>query len=318
MTENQPMHSSTGDGPRFSPDLAIVLLVLIWGSNFSVVKAALSEFSPLAFNATRFVLASAVLALYMAASGTRIRIDKRDVLRLVGLGLLGNVVYQGLFIYGIDGTRAGNAALMLSTVPLIVTVLSVGLKHETISRAGWAGVVLSISGIVIILWGSSRGLQFGSDTMRGDLIMLGSALAWSVYTVLSSPYVQKYGTLPTTAFTMWIGTIGLVAVSTPALLAQNWTSVSAGAWAGLVFSGALSLALAYILWYYGVRHLGSSRTAVYSNTVPVVALLVAWLTLGEVPTLVQVAGTAMIIGGIGLARLQRRPVELPEDLFPPE
>jgi drug/metabolite transporter (DMT)-like permease len=318
MTENQPMNSSTGDGPRFSPDLAIVLLVLIWGSNFSVVKAALSEFSPLAFNATRFVLASAVLALYMVASGTRIRIDKRDVLRLVGLGLLGNVLYQGLFIYGIDGTRAGNAALMLSTVPLIVTVLSVGLKHETISRAGWAGVVLSISGIVIILWGSSRGLQFGSDTMRGDLIMLGSALAWSVYTVLSSPYVQKYGTLPTTAFTMWIGTIGLVAVSTPALLAQNWTSVSAGAWAGLVFSGALSLALAYILWYYGVRHLGSSRTAVYSNTVPVVALVVAWLTLGEVPTLVQVAGTAMIIGGIGLARLQRRPVELPEDLFPPE
>ena len=71
--------------------------------------------------------------------------------RLVGLGLLGNVAYQALFIYGINGTRAGNAALMLSTVPLIVTVLSVGLNHETISRAGWAGVALSIAGIVLIL-----------------------------------------------------------------------------------------------------------------------------------------------------------------------
>jgi drug/metabolite transporter (DMT)-like permease len=85
-----------------------------------------------------------------------------------------------------------------------------------------------------------------------------------------------------------------------------------------VFSGAFSLALAYILWYYGIRHLGSSRTAVYSNTVPVVALLVAWLTLGEVPTLVQVAGTVMIIGGIGLARLRRKPAEVPEDAVPPE
>jgi drug/metabolite transporter (DMT)-like permease len=298
--------------------LAIGVLVLIWGSNFSVVKAALTEFSPLAFNSTRFVIASLLLAVFLAASGARIRFEKMDALRLVGLGLLGNVLYQALFIYGINGTRAGNAALMLSTVPLIVTVLSVGLKHETISRAGWAGVALSIGGIVLILWGSSRGLSFGSDTMRGDLTMLAAALAWSVYTVLSSPYVQKYGTLPVTAFTMWTGTVGLVAVSTPALAAQDWSSISLPAWGGLVFSGALAIALAYILWYYSIRHLGSSRTAVYSNTVPVVALIVAWLTLGEVPTSVQVAGTALILGGIGLARVRREPAEVPEDLVPPE
>ena len=177
---------------------------------------------------------------------------------------------------------------------------------------------LSIAGIALILWGSSRGISFGADTLRGDLIMLGSALGWSVYTVLSSPYVRKYGTLTVTAFTMWTGTVGLVAISAPSLLAQDWGSIGVGAWGGLVFSGAFSLALAYILWYYGIRHLGSSRTAVYSNTVPVVALGVAWLTLGEVPTWVQVAGTVMIIGGIGLARLRRRPAEVPVDRVPPE
>jgi drug/metabolite transporter (DMT)-like permease len=117
---------------------------------------------------------------------------------------------------------------------------------------------------------------------------------------------------------MWAGTVGLVAVSVPALRAQEWGSISLGAWGGLVFSGALAVALAYILWYYGIRHLGSSRTAVYSNTVPVVALIVAWLTLGEVPTWVQVVGTVMILGGIGLARVQRRPSEAPEDQCPPE
>ncbi len=312
------MSISRDETRRLSPDLAIVLLVLIWGSNFSVVKAALAEFSPLAFNSTRFVLASVLLALYLAASRQVVRFERRDVPRLVGLGLLGNVVYQVLFIYGIDATRAGNAALMLAAVPLIVTILSVRLKHETISAAGWTGVVLSISGIVLILWGSSRGLSFGSDTVRGDLTMLASAFAWSVYTVLSSPYVQRYGTLPVTAFTMWVGTFGLVAVSTPALLAQDWGSIGTAAWGGWLFSGALSLALAYILWYYGIRHLGSSRTAVYSNTVPIVALLVAWLTLNEVPTWVQVAGAVMIIGGIGLARLQRAPVEEPEEMCPPE
>ncbi len=318
MHDSQSTTAPPGRDRRFPPDLAIGLLVLIWGSHFSVVKAALTEFSPLAFNSTRFVLASLVLAAFLWISGVRPRFQKGDTLRLVGLGLLGNVVYQALFIHGIHWTRAGNAALMLSAVPLIVALLSVGLKHETISRAGWAGVALSISGIALILWGSSRGISFGSDTVRGDLTMLAGALAWSLYTVLSAPYVQKYGTLPVTAFTMWVGTVGLVAVSVPALRAQEWGSISLGAWGGLVFSGAFAIALAYMLWYYGVRHLGSSRTAVYSNTVPVVALIVAWLTLGEVPTWVQVAGTVMIIGGIGLARLRRKPAELPEDSFPPE
>ncbi len=318
MHDSQSTTAAPGRDRRFPPDLAIGLLVLIWGSNFSVVKAALAEFSPLAFNSTRFVLASLVLAAFLWISGVRPRFQKGDTLRLVGLGLLGNVVYQALFIHGIHWTRAGNAALMLSAVPLIVALLSVGLKHETISRAGWAGVALSIGGIALILWGSTRGISFGSDTLRGDLTMLAAALGWSVYTVLSAPYVQKYGTLPVTAFTMWVGTVGLVAVSTPALLAQEWGSISLGAWGGLVFSGAFAIAVAYMLWYYGVQHLGSSRTAIYSNTVPVVALIVAWMTLGEVPTWVQVAGTVMIIGGIGLARLRRKPAELPEDIFPPE
>jgi drug/metabolite transporter (DMT)-like permease len=317
MTDPSTSPASEGER-RFPPDLAIVLLVLIWGSNFSVVKAALSEFSPLAFNATRFALASVVLAVFLWTTGTRLSFDRRDVSRLLGLGLLGNVLYQVLFIYGIDGTRAGNAALMLSTVPLVVTILSVALRHESISATGWGGVLLSISGIAVILWGSSRGVQFGSDTLRGDVMTLAAAVGWSVYTVLSSPYVQKYGALPVTTLTLWTGTVGLLAVSAPALAAQEWGSVSPGAWSGLAFSGVLSIALAYILWYYGVRHLGSSRTAVYSNTVPVVALLVAWLTLGEVPTWAQVGGTAMILGGIGLSRLSRRPVVVLEDAVPPE
>jgi drug/metabolite transporter (DMT)-like permease len=130
--------------------------------------------------------------------------------------------------------------------------------------------------------------------------------------------VQKYGTLPVTALTMWVGTVGLVAVATPSLMRQDWASISPGAWGGLVFSGGLSIALAYILWYYGVRHLGSSRTAVYSNTVPVVALIVAWLTLGEIPTAVQVVGTTLILGGIALSRLRRVPAEIPEEEVPPE
>lgn len=303
-----PSQSSASARPRVSPDLAILVLVLIWGTNFSVVKLALREISPLAFNALRFVLASVILAAFLRPSGSMLKVERGDIPTFIGLGLLGNVLYQMLFIFGVDWTLAGNAALMLATVPIFVSLFSTMRRHETIGRTGWAGVLMSVSGIGLIVWGGTRGLQFGADTVRGDITMLAAAVAWSAYTVGAAPLVQRYGPLKATAGTMWIGTVVLVLISTPSLLAQEWSEVSAGAWAGVVFSGALSIALAYIIWYYGVRHLGSSRTAVYSNTVPIVALLVAWATLGETPTLIQLAGAAAIVGGVLLSRLGSTPL----------
>lgn len=297
--------------PPISPDLAILVLVLIWGTNFSVVKAALEQFHPLAFNSLRFLLASTILFLVLRPSPRTVRIARSDVPIFIGLGLLGNVVYQVLFIYGIHWTLAGNAALMLATTPIFISLFSTALGHERISPAGWLGVLLSVGGIGLVVWGGARAVSFGAGTVQGDLTMLGSAVAWSAYTVGAAPLVDRYGPLRTTAGTMWIGTVVLVLISTPALLQQDWSKVSAGGWGGLLFSGALSIALAYILWYYGVRHLGSSRTAVYSNTVPLVALVVAWATLGETPTLLQVAGAGAIVAGVVLSRSgsNRRMVE---------
>ena len=298
-----PAASAADAPPKVSPDLAILVLVLIWGANFSVVKASLEEFSPLAFNALRFLLASAILFLVLRPSREKVRLKPGDLPKFVGLGLLGNVVYQMLFIFGVYWTLAGNAALMLATVPIWVSLFSTMLGHERIGVTGWLGVALSVAGIGLVVWGGHGTVEFGDETVRGDFTMLAAAVAWSAYTVGASPLVNRYGPLRATAGTMWIGTVVLVLLSVPALIRQDWSDISAGAWAGLLFSGGLSIALAYIIWYYGVRYLGSSRTAVYSNTVPLVALLVAWVTLGETPTWTQVAGAAAIVGGVLLAKL---------------
>jgi drug/metabolite transporter (DMT)-like permease len=288
--------------PRVSPDLAVALLVLIWGSNFAVVKAALSEFSPLAFNALRFVIASALMLVFLRLAGMRVRIERRDVPVMIGLGILGNTAYQVLFILGIDWTLAGNAALMLAAVPIFVALMSVVLGHEKIHLMAWIGIFLSVAGIGFVVLGGDRDVSFGGETVRGDLTMLAAAVLWSAYTVGSSRFVRKYGTLPTTALTMWIGAAGLVLIAMPSLRAQAWSGISGWAWAGLLYSSVLGIAVAYLLWYYGVRHLGSSRTATYSNVIPLVALIVAWILLGEQPGLTQIVGAALILGGIGITR----------------
>ncbi len=296
-------HAGVASRARWRTDLALWALVLIWGANFAVVKAALAEFRPLAFNAVRFALASALLYLLGRLFKRRCRFDRRDWPALVGLGILGNTAYQVLFIYGIDWTLAGNAALMLATVPVLVALGSALLGHERLGPVASAGVALSFAGIPLVVWGGARAVRFGADTVRGDLTMLAAAVAWSAYTVGSRDLVRRHGAFPVTATTLWIGAAGLLLVSLPSLASQDWQRVGPAAWGGLLYSGALSIAVAYLLWYSSIGRIGGSRTAVYSNTIPLVALLFAWMWLGEVPSLLQGAGAAVLLAGVMLARL---------------
>jgi len=289
--------------PRVSPDLAILLLVVIWGVNFSVVKWLLGQFDPLALNGLRFALGALVLVPFVVRGGGLARFERRDWLPLIGLGIVGNLVYQVLFVFGIDLTLAGNAALMLAMAPVFVTLLSAFMRHESIRPAGWFGVVFSTTGIACVLAGTS-GIRFGAETLVGDLVMLGSAVAWAVYTVGSSPLVRRHGALPVTGVTMWIGAALLLVVSLPSLGSQDWSLVTPLGWTGLVLSGTLAVGLSYVIWYHGVEHLGSARTAVFSNTVPIVALVTAWLTLGETPGPLQLLGAALIVAGVLLTRLR--------------
>lgn len=282
--------------------LALVALVVIWGSNFSLVKLALRDLAPLAFTTLRFILASGVLWVFLMVGGDRVRIRRLHWLAAIGLGLVGTTIYQVLFIYGIDWTLAGNASLILATTPVFTTLLSVFFRQERSGLTVALGVGLSVVGIGLVVLGSAAGVSFGAGTLRGDLAVLVAAAAWSVYTVGSVPLVHRYGVVPVTAATMWVGTLGLLVVSLPAFLAQDWGAVRPVAWFAVLYSGVFAIATAYFLWYYCIRQIGSTRTAVYTNFTPVVALIVAWLTLGEAPTLLQAAGAGGIIVGSILVR----------------
>jgi drug/metabolite transporter (DMT)-like permease len=284
---------------------ALAVLILVWASNFSVVKFALRDMSPLAFNGLRFTIASLLLWVIVKAGGRTTVIDRRHWPALIGLGVLGNTIYQVLFIFGIDWTLAGNASLMLAATPIFTTLLSIAFRQERVGLMAWAGVVISVVGIALVVWGGAGAVTFAAGTVRGDLTVLAAAAAWSAYTVGSSPLVRRYGALPVTAVTMWIGGLGLLIVSVPSFLEQDWAAVRPSAWLALLYSGAFAIALAYFIWYYSIRQIGNTRTAVYSNFIPIVALVIAWLTLGETPTWVQLLGAGGVVSGTVLVRLGR-------------
>jgi drug/metabolite transporter (DMT)-like permease len=292
-----------------SADLFLTFTIIFWGVNFSVVKFALAALPPLAFNGLRFTVASTTMLILVLLQGGRFNFRARHIPALIGLGLLGNTAYQLLFIFGVSQTTADNASLILATVPAWVALIGTIAGVEHVQAKGWLGVGLSLAGIVTIILGSNRQaeFQFGNATLWGDGLILLATLCWSGYTLLTRPLMRHYGSATVTSFSTLMGTIPLVLLSIVPLRQLEWSSVPVSAWVALIFSGVFGIALAYWFWNFGVSRLGSARTSLYSNLVPPIALLTAWLWLGETLTMQQWVGAVMALAGVVLARRFTRP-----------
>src|SRR5262245_13294572 len=273
--------ATEGKPPAFgSTDLLLLLMTIIWGSNFTVIKYSLEDLLPLSFNALRFIIASVLMLAVALLSRDGIRVARGDLKKLFGLGLLGNTFYQTMFITGMSHARAGNAALVMATAPLFTAVLGRIRGHEYFAVRGVVGLLLAFAGIVLIVLGGQGEVSLG-EAVISDCLLLAATLCWSVYTVWSRRFVHAYGSMKATTIMMITGTPVLLLVCAPSLIEQDWSRVRPLAWAGLVYSGLFAIAVAYLLWSRGVEKIGSTRTAIYSNITPIVAFLVEWPPLGE-------------------------------------
>lgn len=283
-------------------DLGLILTATIWGLNFTVVKAALEEIEPLAFNALRFSCAAVAVWLLVRGTGRRVMPLRKDWGIVMLLALLGHVSFQVCFIFGLDRTLTGNAALLLSTSPVWVLVISFTMGRERFNGRILTGVFATLAGMVILI--SGGGQELGAARV-GDLLVLGAAVSWGAYTVLGRRLTKRRGALQMTAWTLWAGLPFIVLAGVPDLVRTDWNAVSLQAWLGVVYAGVFAIGLAYLLWYRGVRIIGQNRTSVYQNLVPVVALLSAWVWLSETPGSQQVIGACVILCGVVVARRSR-------------
>jgi len=287
-----------------STDLLMVAVILIWGVNFSVVKLALRDFLPLAFNGVRFGLATAVMVIILILRGESFRLARRDLLPIVFLGLSGHTLYQLVFIFGLAETIPANSALLMATSPIFVAIYGRVLRIERTNRLMWAGIALSFAGILMVIDGGGE-LSLGGGTLRGDLLILVAALLWAAYTTASKPLLARYSPIKVTALSMVAGTIPFVVISMPALSRQDWRAITVSGWGALLYSAVLAVVVGYVIWYTSVQRVGNARTAAYSNLLPVVAGVIGWLVLGDRLTPLQLIGAVVVLAGIMLTRRGR-------------
>ena len=296
---------------RAAANAGLLAIVLIWGLNFPVMKVALDQVPPLALNALRFPLAAATLAVLLRLQGRRLVPRRRDWGKVALLGALGHVVFQICFVYSLDLTLTGNAALLLATSPVWVVLLGTAMGKERFNPWALWGSLITLAGMALLIFGDGGGGESGDGAsaggnIYGDLLMVGAAVSWALYTVLGRRAVKRHGALEVTGWAMWAGAPVLVATGMPDLWRIGLGSISLAVWGAAAYAGVLAVAVAYLLWYRAVGVLGQSSTAVYQNLVPVVALVAAWLWLDETPGVEQAAGTVVILVGLLVARRERR------------
>src|SRR5256885_5978261 len=280
---------------------------VIWGVNYSVMKYGTTLVPPLGYNAVRITLA-AVTLLVIASFVAGPAPSRRDALALLAWGAFGNGVYQILWVEGPSLTRAGEAAVVVGASPALMALVGRLRGAERVNARGITGITLSIFGVgLIVLARATSGSAAPGGSLTGDLLVLVSAVCWAIYTVWLVPYTTRVSGWWVRALRIAGGACVLLIAGSADILRIHWSTVPRNLWFAILYGSLGSLVIAYIFWYYGVRKLGPTRTALFGNLQPFIALLVAWMMLGEVPTLWQAIGAVTIVSGVLLTRA--RPLE---------
>jgi drug/metabolite transporter (DMT)-like permease len=299
-------------------DALLLLMTLIWGTNYAIVKHAFRFIDPQAFNAVRMIVASVVFLGIIAATRrlpaaqrgdgslagiffTPSPVTARDWLALAALGIVGQCLYQYTFVAGLAATSVANAALIAAAAPVLIGLASGAIGEDRIGRSHWAGTLLSLAGIYIVI---GPGLTMGASTLRGDVTMFAAVCCWAIYTLGSRQLMIRHSPVAVTGLSMAIGTALYVPLVVPHLRSVDWNAVDPITWATIVYSALFALCVSYTIWYAAVREIGSARTSIYSNLVPIVAMATAVLFIDEPLGLRKIAGAAAVLVGVALTRVK--------------
>jgi|GEM_PF-64897 len=290
-------------------DLALLVMVTIWGVNAVVVKVAYSQIPPHEFMTLRFGLAGALFAAMLAVTDRSWSFSRRDAGMLVLAGLFGTTLYQPLFLYGLRYTHASNASLIIATTPAFVAVLHWLLGRERVALRGWIGMAAAFTGIalIVILEGDIR---LGSETLLGDALILGSNLCWAIYVAFSGPLMKSHPPLRVTAVAAIVGTVPLLLQGLQGLFAMEWSRIDRSGWGCVLFSSILGVVVAFVIWNLAVQKIGATRTAGYQNLTPGIVMITASLVLGEPITLIKIVGAMLILAGVHATRTARVEINL--------
>jgi drug/metabolite transporter (DMT)-like permease len=266
-------------------------------------KIALTSLPPLPLAALRVAAAALLLegVRRLSRAGNLSPGDHRKVLLY---GLLGVSLNQVLFILGLSMTTAINTTILTATIPIFTLGVAVLMKRESLTLPKAVGVALASAGALILV--NVQNFDWHSQYVRGDLLLLGNALAYSLYLVLSRPILAHYSVITVVSRVFLYGAPAILLFTAPALARFSPAAVTPRSWASLVGVVLFCTVIPYALNSWALAHTGASRVALYVFIQPLIATALAIVVLGERPTPRTILAGVLILSGLAVSVVNRR------------
>ncbi len=276
---------------------AMLTAVAIWGSTFVAIKIALMDTGPIMLAVLRFAMAALFFCPFLIKYRAKGPLPLRS---LAAAGFFGVTLFFSLQNVGLYYTTAVNAGLILGSIPVFTLLFSVLLLGEKMTLVRCAGVAFSVLGVSLIVLADGSP-EAASLPLLGNTLLLGSAVAWALYTVKGKTLV---GSLPQHMVAAGSVIFGFLFLLPLLLLESRFVSyqpISAAGWAAVAYLGFFASFGAFFLWNYGLKSVSASEAGTYTNLSPVVAVVTAALLLDEPVGLSHLLGGPMVIAGVYLA-----------------
>jgi len=288
--------------------MAIFGANLIYGINYSVAKELMPDFiSPFAFIFCRVIGALALFFLFGMILKNKEKVAKKDFIRLAICGLFGVAANQLMFFYGLNLTSPINAAIIMTSNPILVMIFAALIIRERITVTKLGGVFLGLAGAAaLILHGKSLSVE--NEGLIGDLFIFLNATSYALYLVLVKPLMNKYQPLTVIKWVFFFGAFYVFPFGFNEFTQVNWDAFTTNVWYAFAFVIVGTTFLAYLFNIYGLKRLNPTTVSSYIYSQPLIATTIALIFQDGELNAVKVIAAILIFSGVYLVSIRKKKV----------
>ena len=284
-------------GKQIRPHLALLLANVLYGINYVIAKGVMPTYiTPYALTLLR-ILPATILFWIVGYWVKQEVTNKKDYINLFFAGLLGVFLNQFMFISGLNLSTPINAAIMMTTNPIMVMVVAAIVLKDKISVLKVIGIILGAAGAIILIAGTGfKG--FGHAHLTGDLLLLGNSISFALYMAFARPLMQKYHAFVVLKWMFLFGAILYFPIGITPLLSTHWNLIPLKGILALIYIVIGTTFMTYLLINYALKHLKSTTVSIYIYTQPVVAAVTASITGADKLTLLNITASILVFVGV--------------------
>jgi drug/metabolite transporter (DMT)-like permease len=278
----------------------IIFQQLLAAGTHLVAKTVTQEVHPVVLTLLRNIFSLFAMLFLFLMREKRVKVERKDIKHLLWLSFLAVPINQFLYLYGIKFTLASNGALLYAMTPALVLIMSYFILKETLTRKKILGVMVAFTGISIVVF--EKGIDFSSDYFYGNVMIFFAVISWALFAIQGKQLVKKYGAFHITALSMIggaimflpIGIYYMASVGIPTITTQNW-------W-GILYLSLGTSVVSYILWFYTLARMDTTKVAVFANAQPILTTILAVIFLNQPITAAFLIGGTITIAGVLLTQ----------------